>query len=133
MKTPASATTAATATTAKSTKNAPKLGTIILALAAIHNRMWGKKIDGKAIACIKTCEKDGVILPVAEQAETGHVLSKSSYRSFVAKAARETDENGPAHKIVKLAKDIAERAAAIKAHKAGEAAAAEVPAEAVAG
>jgi hypothetical protein len=119
---------ATTATTTKSTKPAVKTGTIILALAAIHNRMWGKKPNGKAIACIKTCEADGVILPVAEQAETGHVLAKSSYRSFVAKAAHENDENGPFTKIVKLAKEIAERAVAIKDHKATLAA--EAPAEA---
>ncbi|MFT4176038.1 MAG: hypothetical protein QM627_05225 [Luteolibacter sp.] len=108
-------TTSSSAATSKS-----NVGSAILALSGMISATYNKKPSGRAISCRIKLEKEGVLRPVADRIASGLALSEKSYRSFKALASGKSEFADGAGKVIKLAKELAERGIAISEYKAAQ-------------
>ncbi|MFT3991212.1 MAG: hypothetical protein QM680_07360 [Luteolibacter sp.] len=111
-------TTTATATYAATSKS--NVGSAILALSGMISATYNKKPSGKAISCRIKLEKEGVLRPVADRIASGLALSEKSYRLFKAISKGKSEFAEGAGKVIKLAKELAERGIAISEYKSAQ-------------
>lgn len=107
------------ATTTTATVSKTLIGPMILALNAMITSCWGKKPSGKGIACKIAMINAGMILPVAEQIETGKPLSKEAYAKFKHAAKGEGKDAEGAQKVINMANELVELNKEIAAYKEG--------------